>query len=215
MIFDAHTNTVIVMAGDAKHVVIVDPGADTVFRTVRLPDAPEFAAVDARGKLYVNLVNTAQLAKIDIASGNVDAIWPLPGCKSPHGIAYDGRIDRLFSGCSNKSLLVVDPGSGAVLASLPLGRSSDGVHLDAARHRVFSSNGDGTLTVIHEDPNDHYSVERTLPTFIGGRTMAVDPRTGDLFIVHGDTHIKGKWTDPLDLRFGWDNAEVATFAPND
>ena len=215
VLFDPRSNTVIVMIGDGKQVVIVDPVADRVLRTVDLPAGPEFAAADARGKVYVNLESTAQLAKVDIATGHVDAVWQLTGCISPHGIAYDPHTDRLFRGCVNKLLVVVDPGTGKNIATLPIGGFSDGVGVDVARHRVFSPNGDGTLTVIDEGAGDSYRVERTVPTFLGGRSMAVDARTGRLFVTHGDTKIKSPRGNFRELRFGWDNAEVAIFRPND
>lgn len=215
VIFDVHTNSVIVMIGDGQQVVTVDPRTDTVVHSVMLPGNPEFAAVDGRGKVFVNIESSGHVAKIDIASGHIDAVWPLAGCKSPHGLAYDSHSDRLFSGCANKVLVVVDPSSGKNVATLPIGAYSDGVGIDVSRHRVFSPNGDGTLTVINEGANDKFSVLRTTPTFLGGRSMAIDPRNGTLFITHGDTKIKSPRGDFRELRFGWDNAEVAMFAPND
>src|SRR5512139_582344 len=160
VIFDPHAQVVIVMVGSAKQVVVVDPVTDSAIKTVDLPDVREFAAVDGRGKLYVNLVKTAQLAKVDIAAGRLDALWPLDGCKGPHGLAYDAGTDRLFSGCANRVMAVVDPQSGRSVATIPIGGYSDDVGLDAKRHRIFSPNGDGTLTVIHADAKDKYSVER-------------------------------------------------------
>ena len=213
VIFDAKSDVVIVMTGDSKHVAIVDPHSDTVLRSVDLPTNPEFAAADGRGKVYVNLVTTNELAKIDIASGHIDAVWPLAGCKSPHGLVYDAARERLFSTCFNKVMAVVNPITGAVVATLPIGAFSDDAAVDAKRHRVFSPNGDGTLTVIREDADDTYVVERTVPTFLGGRSMALDPRSGALYITHGDTHMKERVNG--ELRFGWDNAEIATFVPND
>jgi DNA-binding beta-propeller fold protein YncE len=215
VIFDPHARVVIVMVGGAKQVVVVDPATDSVTRTIDLPDVPEFAAADGRGNLYVNLVKTAQMAKVDIAAGRLDAVWPLDGCKAPHGLAYDAASDRLFSGCANRVMAVVDPQTGKNVATIPIGGYSDDVGLDAKRHRIFSPNGDGTLTVIRTDSKDKYSVERTIPTFLGGRSMAVDGATGELFVTHGDTRIKSPPGNPLELRFGWDNAEVATFVPND
>ena len=215
VIYDSARNVVIVMVGDGKQIVVVNPRSDSVVKTIDLPGSPEFAAIDRRGKLYVNLVKTAQLAVIDTANGHVDAVWPLTGCKSPHGLAYDARVDRLFSGCANKLMVVVDPATGTNVATIPIGAYSDDVALDPARHRVFSPNGDGTLTVVHIDSKDHYTVLRTIPTFLGGRSMAIDSHTGQLFITHGDTHIKSPRGNPLALRFGWDNAELATFLPND
>lgn len=215
VIYDSHSRAVIVMTGATKRVVVVDPATDGAIKTIDLPDVPEFAAVDGRGKLYVNLVKTAQLAKVDLAAGRLDAVWPLDGCKGPHGLAYDAGGDRLFSGCANRVMVVVDPRTGRNVATIPIGGYSDDVGLDAKRHRIFSPNGDGTLTVIHADANDKYVVERTIPTFLGGRSMAVDGGSGELFVTHGDTRIKSPPGNPLELRFGWDNAEVATFVPND
>lgn len=214
-IYDAESGDVVVMTGDSKHVAIVDPRSDSLVRSIDLPASPEFAAVDGRGALYVNLVTTSELAKIDIASGRIDAVWPLTGCTSPRGLAYDDARKRLFASCGNKALVVVDAESGKVVATLPIGGFSDDVGIDRTRHRVFSPNGDGTLTVIDEEAGDRYRVERTIPTFLGGRSMAVDPTSGALFITHGDTHVKGERTSALELRFGWDNAEIATFSPND
>ncbi len=215
VIFDPRTGQVIVTVGDGKQMVIVDAASGGLTHTIDLPGAPEYPAVDGRGKAFVNLASTSQLARIDIASGKIEAVWDLPGCKNPHGLAYDHRTHRLFSGCSNKVLVVVDPESGKLIASLPTGGFTDGVAVDEARGRVFSPNGDGTLTVIGEGPGDRYAVLRTIPTFLGGRSMAVDPRSGELFVTHGDTVIKGGMGNALELRFGWDGAKVATFAPND
>ena len=215
IIYDPRSRLVIVMIGDGKQLVMVDPKTDSVVRTVALPDGPEGVSLDGQGALYVNLASTAQLAKVDVASGRIEATWPLPGCKDPHGLAYDPRAGRLFSGCANKVLVVVDVATGKVIETLPTGAYSDGVEIDVARRRVFCPAGDGTLTVIKEGPGGHDVIERTIPTFLGGRSMAVDPRTGALFVTHGDTKIKGGLPNPLELRFGWDNAEVAVFVPND
>jgi DNA-binding beta-propeller fold protein YncE len=215
ILYDPGEGLVLVMIGDGKQIAMIDPKTDAVVRTVDLPDGPEGAALDGRGALYVNLASTGQLAKVDIAGGKLEAVWPLDGCKDPHGLAYDPRARRLFSGCANKVLVVVDPASGKVIETLPTGAYSDGVGIDVARRRVFCPNGDGTLTVIAEGADGHDVVERTIPTFLGGRSMAVDPASGDLFVTHGDTKIKGGLPNPLALRFGWDNAEVAVFEPND
>jgi len=215
VIWDLATKSVIVMVGEAKQIAIIDPASDTVARTVALPDGPEFGAIDGMGKLFVNLAASAKLARIDIASGRLEAAWPLTGCKPPHGLAYDPRTRRLFSGCSNKVLIVVDPATGRNVASVPIGAYGDAVAVDSARGRVFSPKGEGTLTVIQERPNDSYGVVRTIPTFIGARSMAVDPASGGLYLVHGETKIKGGLPNPLALRFGWDNARIAVFTPND
>jgi hypothetical protein len=215
VIYDPATHALLVAVGDAKQLVVVDPRSGTVARKIDLPGAPEFPAVDGRGKVFVNLASTSQLARIDIASGRTEAVWALPGCHAPHGLAYDHRSGRLFSGCSNKVLVAVDPASGRILATLPIGPFSDAVAVDEARRRVFAPNGDGTLTVISEGQRDRYAVLRTLPTFFGAKSMAIDPRTGTLFVSHGDMAIKGGLANPVELRFGWDGTKVAVFSPND
>ncbi|HZC16085.1 MAG TPA: hypothetical protein VE309_04930, partial [Caulobacteraceae bacterium] len=214
IVADPRTGTVIVTVGDAKSLVIVDAATARVAHTVDLPGEPEFPAVDGRGKAYVNVASTSQMAKIDIASGRIEAVWHLPGCVSPHGLAYDHRTGRLFTGCANSVLLVVDPKDGRVAATLPTGPFSDAVVVDEARHRVFCPNGNGTLTVIDEGPDDAYSVLRTIPTFLGARSMTIDPRSGELFVTYGDTQIVSAPHDPGGLRFGWAGAKVATFMPN-
>jgi DNA-binding beta-propeller fold protein YncE len=215
IVADPRSGMVIVTVGDARQLVIVNAATAAVAHVVDLPGEPEFPAADGRGKAYVNVASTSQMAKVDIASGHLDAVWPLPGCVSPHGLAYDHRTGRLFTGCANSVLLVVDPKDGRILASLPTGPFSDAVAVDEARHRVFCPNGNGTLTVIDEGPNDTYAVLRTIPTFLGARSMTIDPRSGELFITYGDTQIVSGMRDPAGLRFGWAGAKVATFMPND
>ncbi len=215
VIFDAGTGTALVAAGDSKKLVIVDAGAGVVTHSIDLPGEPEFLAADGHGKAFVNLASTGQLLQADIASGHVDAVWPLAGCRSPHGLAYDHRTHRLFVGCANARLLAVDPADGKVLADLPAGPFNDAVVVDEARGRVFCPNGDGTLTVVGEGPGDHYAVLRTIPTFLGARSMAIDPATGTLYLTYGAATIKTGPRDPGGIRFGWDSAKVAVFTPND
>ena len=212
MVVDERTGSVLVVAGDSKNLTVIDPAADTVTRVIDLPGKPEFMAVDGEGKAYVNITDMAAIAKVDIASGKVEATWPMANCKAPHGIGYDSKTKRLFSGCANSRLVVVDAVDGRNLANLPTGSNSDGVSVDEARRLVFTSNGVGTLTAIKIGPGDHYSVARTLPTFFGGRNMTLDPTSGALFVSHGNMVIKGP-LDVLNLRFGWDGIDVATFEP--
>jgi len=215
VIFDPGTGAVLVTVGDGKKLAIVDAKSATVTQQVDLPGAPEFLAPDGHGKVFVNIASTGQLARVDIASGKVEQVWPLEGCMRPHGLAYDHRTRRLFAGCANAKLLAIDPDSGRVLASLPAGPSNDAIMVDERRGRVFCPNGDGTLTVAAEGPHDHYSVLRTIPTFLGARSGAIDPRTGDLFLTYGAIAIKSPPRDPGGIRFGWDSARVAVFTPND
>ena len=213
MIFDEYTNTVLVVAGDSKNLTVINPADDTVTRTVALPGKPEFFAVDGAGNAYINMADTASVVKVNIKSGTVEATWPLQNCKAPHGLAYDKPSNRLFSGCANSRLVVVDPSDGRNVANLPIGSNSDAVSVDSQRRLVFSSNGPGTLTAISIAPNDQFAVVRTIPTFFGGRNMTLDPNSGELFVTHGHMKVLGSMKDVLNLKFGWDGIEVATFQP--
>jgi outer membrane protein assembly factor BamB len=213
MLFDPHTGTVLVVAGDAKNLTVINPIDDTVTRVIGLPGKPEFMALDDAGNAYVNDADHASIVKVNIAAGTVEANWPLQNCKAPHGIAYDPPSHRLFSGCANGRLVVVDATDGRNVANLPTGSLSDGVSVDSTRRLVFTSNGPGTLTAISLGANDQYAVARTLPTFFGGRNMTLDTVTGTLYVTHGHMKIMSSMRDVQNLRFGWDGIEVATFEP--
>src|SRR5262249_45368733 len=109
-------------------------------------------------------------------------VWPLAPGEEPSGLALDRVHHRLFSGCANKMLVVLDSQSGRKVAVLPIGEGVDGVAFDAGRQLVLASNGDGTLTVIHEDTPNHYTVVENAPTQRSGRTLALDPAKGTVYI---------------------------------
>ena len=199
VIYDPGTGQVLVALGDSKRLAIVDAKSMAVAHQVDLPGSPEFLAADGHGKAFVNIASTGQLARVDIASGKLEQVWPLEGCARPHGLAYDHRTRRLFAGCANAKLLAIDPQSGRILASLPAGPSNDAIMVDEKRGRVFCPNGDGTLTVAAEGPHDQFSVLRTVPTFLGARSGAIDPRTGDLFLTYGAIAIKSPPRDPGEI----------------
>jgi len=213
IIFDPGTGQVLVSLGDGKKLAIIDAKAGAVARQVDLPGEPEFIAADGHGKAFVNITSTGQLSKIDIASGQVEATWALTGCSRPHGLVYDHHTHRLFAGCANAVVVAVDPKDGRILATLPAGPLNDAMLVDETRGRVFCPNGDGTLTVINEGPGDAYSVARTIPTFLGARSGAIDPATGTLYLTYGAITIKSR--DASGITFGWTGGKVAIFKPND
>jgi DNA-binding beta-propeller fold protein YncE len=145
---------------------------------------------DGAGKLYVNGAEKKEIVRIDTATNAIDARWPIPGCTSPHGMAIDTAAHRLFTSCVNKVMVVVDTTSGAVVATVPIGQGSDAAAFDPGRKRAFSSNGEGTVTVISEDGPNKYSVAESVQTRAGGRTMGIDPASGRLFIVAADLDTK-------------------------
>jgi DNA-binding beta-propeller fold protein YncE len=215
VIYDPASKDVLVVAGDSHNLTIVSAAEDRVVRTVDLPGKPEFLAVDGHNHAFVNIADTGSLSKVDLAAGVVLATWKLEGCERPHGLAYDPAIDRLFASCANRRLIVVNAGDGRNLASLPIGSNSDAVVVDSKRRRVFSANGDGTLTIVSEGEGDRYTVQRTVPTFFGGRNMAIDPGAGTLFVAHGNMKLVSGTKDLTQLRFGWDGLDLAVFEPLD
>jgi DNA-binding beta-propeller fold protein YncE len=215
VVYDPSTRSVLVVAGDSKSLTTIGVDKDTVLKTVTLPGKPEFLAVDGHGHVFINIADTGSIAKVDITSGSVMATWSLSECEKPHGLGYDPRTDRLFSGCANARMIVVDAATGKNLANLPIGTNSDAVVVDSARKRAFSANGDGTLTVVSEAEGGKYTVLRTIPTFFGGRNMAIDEKSGTLYIAHGNMKLMSSLKDLAQLRFGWDGLDVAVMKPND
>ncbi|MDB6014853.1 MAG: collagen triple helix repeat domain protein [Gammaproteobacteria bacterium] len=214
-VYDPIGKMVMVVAGDSKNLTLINVADDTVAKVVPLPGKPEFLALDGNGHVFVNIADHSAIARVDIGSGTVSANWPLGGCKDPHGLAYDPASKRLFSGCANEVMVVVDAATGNNLARLPIGSRSDSVVVDSTRHRAMSANGDGTLTVVAIGADDTYSVKRTVLTYFGGRNAAIDDSTGTLFLAHGNMKLMTGTKDLTKLRFGWDGLDVAVLKSND
>jgi len=138
----------------------------------------------------VNIEDKSELAEIDAASAKVLKTWPLAPCESPSGLAMDREHRRLFSGCDNKVMAVSDPDAGKVVAKFPIGDGVDATRFDAGTQLAFSSNGEGTLTVAHEDSPDHYTVLQQAPTRRYARTMALDPTTHTVYLVTADLKVE-------------------------
>jgi len=185
---DAASGHIFVIEGDPGEITVIDPKTDGVVATIKVGEKMEYATSDEHGVVYVAGVEKRDLLKIDAKTGAVVARWPTPDCVAPHGLAMDRVGRRLFMGCINAKMMVVDADTGRVVAEPPIGRGSDAIAYDPKRRRVFSPNGvDGTLTIFQQTSPDAYEALDTIPTLVSGRTMAVDPESGRLFIVAADT----------------------------
>ncbi len=184
--YDPVSKHVFVIDGDSGKLTVVDPKDDAVVTTIDAGGGLEFGLSGDNGKFYVDGAEKNELVRVDTATNAVDAHWPLNGCIKPHGLALDRSTHRLFASCSNKVMDVVNADTGAVMATLPIGEGSDFAEFDPGRKRVFSSNRDGTLSVIAERSADSFEALAPAKTAFGARTMAVDPRTGRLFLVTAD-----------------------------
>ena len=161
----------------------IDPKTGDIVATVELEDtAPEGAAADGKGRIFVNNETKNTIQVIDAKTWKVTASWPLAPCDGPTGIAYDKASNRIFSGCSTTSV-VVDAATGKVVASIPNGTRVDALGWDPARKLMFIPNGgEGTVTVVHQDSPDKYSVVATVATTPGAKTIAVDPVTHNAYV---------------------------------
>jgi DNA-binding beta-propeller fold protein YncE len=180
--YDPVSKRVFVFNGGSASATAIDAAAGTIVGNVALDGKPEFAAADGKGRMYVNLEDSSAVLAFDTRTLRILHRWPLAPGEEPSGLAMDREHRRLFAGCSNRKLIVLDADDGHVVSVLPIGERVDGVAYDPSRHLVFSSNGEGTLTVIHEDGPDRYTVLENAPTQAGARTLALDESTGYVYL---------------------------------
>jgi DNA-binding beta-propeller fold protein YncE len=183
IIFDAPSNRVFTLNGDAHSSTVIDPTSGTVIKNLPLGGKPEYAVSAGDGKVYANLTDTSEIVEIDAKTATVARRWSTAPCKQPVSMAIDTAHHRLFSGCRSGVLAVSDYQAGKVITTLPIGKGVDGAGFDPASGDVFASNGDGTLTIIHQDGPDQYHVVDNLTTPVGSRNMGLDPTNHRVFVV--------------------------------
>jgi DNA-binding beta-propeller fold protein YncE len=184
--YDDFSNKVVTCNGRGKNMTIIDPTTDQPVATVQLTGWPETATSDGKGKIYVNNAEKSEIDVIDAQTFQVVNTWPIAPGKSASGLAMDRKTMRLFAGCDNQMLVVMNATDGKVVTTLPIGDECDAVAFDKAYKTVYSSNGDGTLTVIKESSPDKFVVTENFKTKKGARTMAVDQGTHKVYLPTGD-----------------------------
>jgi len=182
IIYDPATSRVFVFNGDSNSASAIDAATGKVVGTVELGGGPEFAVADGSGYVYNNLEDASLVLKINARSLKVEERWPTAPCASPSSMAMDRSNRRLFIGCRSKVMAVVNADTGQVITTLPIGDHVDATAFDPASRLIFNSNGEGTITVIHQDSPDKYSVVENVKTLPKAKTMALDPRTHRLFL---------------------------------
>ena len=183
ILYDPATKRVFTFNARSHDATAVDAINGEVIGTIPLAGKPEFAVSDGKGTIYVNLEDRNQLFAIDPGKLSVRSRWPLAGCDEPTGLAMDRKNRRLFSGCSNKVMNVVNADTGDVLAVLPIGEGVDATAFDEETGLAFASCGEGVLTVVLEESPDKFMVVENVVTQRGARTMALDQKTHNLFTV--------------------------------
>jgi DNA-binding beta-propeller fold protein YncE len=161
----------------------IDPTSGDIVATVELEDtAPEGAAADGKGHIFVNNEGKSTIQVIDVKTWKATASWPLAPCEGPTGVAYDKASNRIFSGC-NKTSVVVDAATGKIVATINNGTRVDALGWDPSRKLIFIPNGgEGNVTVVHQDSADKYTTVATVDTFRGAKTICVDPKTHNAYL---------------------------------
>ncbi len=182
IIYDPATSRVFAFNGESKSATAIDVAANKVSGTVNLEGGPEYAVADGTGYVFNNLEDESQVLKINSHELKVEQRWPTAPCASPSSMAMDRANHRLFIGCRSKVMAVVSSDSGRVITTLPIGDHVDATAFDPETKLIFNSNGEGTITIIHQDSPDKYSVVDTVKTVPRAKTMALDPKTHRLFL---------------------------------
>lgn len=182
-VYDPASKRVFTMNGDSKTSTVIDAKTGKVVGHIELGGGPEFPVADGRGHVYANIETTSEIIEIDSHSMKITHRWPLAPGMSPSGLAIDAKHHLLFSGCRNKLMVIMSADDGKVLATEPIGQGVDATRFDPGTGYAFASNGGtGTLTVVHEDSPTTFHVVEDVPTEMGARTMALDPKTHEIFL---------------------------------
>ena len=180
--FDSVSGKLYTFNGGSNDATVIDAKTGTVEGTIPLGGKPEFSAADGKGKIYVNIEDTAEIVELDAAAKKVTKRYSLKPCESPSGLAMDTAKRRIFSVCENEMMAISNPDTGKVVATPVTGKGADGAGFDPGTGQAFSSNGeDGKLTVIEEKGGKWTVVENAI-TKKGARTMTVDPKTHAIYL---------------------------------
>jgi DNA-binding beta-propeller fold protein YncE len=183
ILYDPASKRVFTFNGDANSSSVIDPISGRMVRSIPLGGKPEFGVTTGHGRLYANLEDKAEIVEIDPAAMHVVRRWSLAPCEEPTGLAIDRVHHRLFSGCHNKLMAISDAAEGRLIGHVPIGGGVDGDAFDPSLQLAFASNGDGTLTVVHEDSPTSFHVVANVVTRRGARTMALDEHSHRVYTV--------------------------------
>ena len=183
ILYDTAQQEVYTFNGRGKSATVFDARSGQVIATIALSGKPEFAAADPKARhVYCNLEDKNEVAVIDVTTHKVVTTWPIAPGEEASGMAFDGQHHRLFLGCGNKLMVMMDSTNGKVVDKAPIGQGVDACKFYRATQFAFSSCGDGTVTIAHEDSPDKLTVVQTLKTEPRARTMALDPKTHRIYL---------------------------------
>src|SRR5229473_2662372 len=182
ILYDPYSKRVFAFNGRSNDATAIDAASGKVAGTVALDGKPEFPVSDRKGNIYVNIEDKSEIVQLYPQALKTKNTWSLSPCQEPSGLAIDEEARRLFSVCSNKKMAIVNADSGQVVATVPIGDGPDAAAYDPGSKLAFSSNGEGTLTVVRQDGPDKYTVLANVPTERSARTMALDTKTHKIYL---------------------------------
>jgi DNA-binding beta-propeller fold protein YncE len=182
ILYDPFSQKVFVYNGRTSNATVIDAKTNMVAATIELPGKPEFSVTDGKGKVYVNIEDKSKICVINAGTLKVDETWSIGKGDEPSGLALDNKNHRLFTVCDNKLMVILDAQTGKEITSLPIGENVDGATFDPEKERAYSSNGDGTLTVVQGTNGNNYKVLENVITQEGARTITINKKTHHLYL---------------------------------
>jgi DNA-binding beta-propeller fold protein YncE len=186
ILYDPFSKMVLANNGKTNNISVINPATDKIEHTIQLPGKPEFSVSDGKGLVFVNLEDVSKMAMINTRNFTVEKIWPVSPGEEPSGLALDNDTHRLFSVCANKLMVIVDATSGKVIGTQPIGLKPDAAAFDPQLKRVYSSNGDGTLTIVQQNTDGTFKLLENFPTRSGCKTMTINKLTHHAYLSAAD-----------------------------
>jgi len=190
ILYDQFSKKVLTYNAKSNDATVIDANTNKIIKTIPLGGKPEFSVTDTKGLIYVNIEDKNEIKTIDANKLEVTASWSIAPGDEPSGLAIDLETNRLFSVCSNNLMVIVNLSNGKIIKTLPIGEGCDGVVFDPEKKLIFSSNGEGTITVVKEENANTFSVLETIKTEKGARTIALNKTTHQLYLPTADFGIK-------------------------
>ncbi len=182
ILFDPFSKNVFVFNGKSNNATVINAGTNAIIATIPFAGNPEFPQSDGKGKVFVNLEDNSSIAVINTVTNKVEKVWPVAPGEEPTGLALDNETHRLFSVCKNKLMIIVDAENGKVVTTLPTGAKTDGAAFDPLLKFAYSSNGEGTVTVVKEVNKDTFSVLENIVTQKGAKTITINKNTHHIYL---------------------------------
>ena len=186
ILYDQFSRKVFVYNAESNDATVINANTNKVVKTIPLGGKPEFSVTNTKGLIYVNIEDKNEIKTINASTLKVTNTWSIAPGDEPSGLAIDLVTNRLFSVCSNNLMIVVNTANGKIIKTLPIGDGCDGVAFDAKKNLIFSSNGEGTITVIKEVNANTFSVHETVKTQKGARTIALNKTMNQLYLSTAD-----------------------------